>query len=54
MAKAIPSVSEEYEEHFYKDDDDSDEESYKQNGAVNKTTDRYGFIGGDQYTDPNT
>jgi len=53
MAKAIASVSEEYEEHFYKDDE-SDEELYKQNGAVNKLTDRYGFIGGDQYTDPNT
>ena len=53
MAKAISSVSEQYEEHFYKDDE-SDEELCKQNGAVNKTTDRYGFIGGDQYTDPDT
>ncbi len=41
-------------------DNDSEEEdeangeagSSKQNGTVSKQTDRYGFIGGEQYTDP--
>ena len=39
----------------YDDDKDSEEEepgTSKQNGAVTQRTDRFGFLGGDQYTDP--
>ena len=51
MANALP---EEYEQHFYnqEDTDDEDAGTSKQNGAVYQKCDRYGFMGGDQYTDP--
>ncbi len=38
------------------DNEEEEEEagggSGKQNGAVNRFPDRFGFLGGDQYTDP--
>ena len=61
MANAV-SLPEEYEKQFENHDDgDSEEEeeeeieeagNSKQNGSVVKRTDKYGFYGGDQYTDP--
>ena len=66
MAKsAVPTLEEEYENtfHVHVDDEvDSEAEDMddctngpstsKQNGEAWRQTDRYGFLGGDQYTDP--
>ena len=59
MANADPGPGLAMQE-FYDDDIDSEDEDEeastsgngKQNGVVSRETDRYGFIGGDQYTDP--
>ena len=62
-ASPKPSLEAEYEQKFqnHLDDVDSEEEddgdSYgastsKQNGDAGLEVDRYGFIGGDQYTNP--
>lgn len=53
MANALPD---EYEQHFYNQDDSDDEDAStsKQNGGFSQQCDRYGFVGGDQYTDPST
>ncbi len=41
------------DEEMDSDLDDTDgASSSKQNGIPSRITDRYGFIGGDQYTDP--
>ncbi len=61
MANAQPESEEQI--HYWDDDlvDSENEElgdidgegSSKQNGTVSKRADRFGFIGGEQYTDPN-
>ena len=58
MANAVPD---DYIQSIDDDDDDIDSEagdvgeagtSSKQNGEATRQADRYGFVGGDQYTDP--
>lgn len=59
----MPTLEAEYERrlHVDVDDDDSEEEENgysdeagpsKQNGVAHRQVDRYGFLGGDQYTNP--
>lgn len=59
MANADPENGiQTYEDDIGNEDVDSDLDdtdgasSSKQNGVPARVTDRYGFIGGDQYTDP--
>ena len=62
MANALPNQSEqgfgvnENENGAASEDDDKPENheqlDHKQNGLAVQETDRYGFVGGEQYTDP--